>query len=59
MARWNKKLVIYHRVRKGEKLCDIAKRYNVTIKAIAVLNDLTNVDYIYPRSVIKNKIGEK
>lgn len=59
MARWNKKLVIYHKVRKNEKLCEIAKHYNVSIKQIAVLNNLTNVDFLYPRTAFANKIGGK
>lgn len=36
----------YYIVEKGDTLCKIAKKFNVSIKQIAELNGITNVDFI-------------
>lgn len=36
----------YYIVKKDDTLCIIAKKFNVTVKQIAELNDITNIDYI-------------
>lgn len=52
MDRWSK--IIYHTYRKGECLCEIAKKYNVDIHKLAIDNDLTNIDFLIPRTENKN-----
>lgn len=36
----------YYTVQKGDCLCNIAKKFNTTVQAIAKLNGITNVDFI-------------
>lgn len=52
MDRWSK--VIYHTYKKGECLCEIAKRYNIDVHKLAIDNNLTNIDFLVPRSENKN-----
>ena len=36
----------YYIVKKDDTLCIIAKKFNISVKQIAELNDITNIDYI-------------
>lgn len=36
----------YYIVKKDDTLCIISKKFNVSVKQIAELNDITNIDYI-------------
>lgn len=45
--------VIYYTVQKGDTLSSIAKRYGTTIEEIAYLNNIQNVNLIYPGEVFK------
>lgn len=38
---------IIYIVKKGDCLCNIAKKFNTTVNKIATDNGITNVDYIY------------
>lgn len=40
-------------VKKGDTLSDIAKRYNTTVQRLADLNNISNVNLIYPGEVLK------
>lgn len=40
-------------VKKGDTLSAIAKRYNTTVSHLAALNNITNVNLIYPGEVLK------
>lgn len=42
----------YYIVQKNDRLCDIAKNFNIDIKKIIKLNDLTNIDYIYEGQIL-------
>ena len=36
----------YYIIKKDDTLCIIAKKFNISVKQIAELNDITNIDYI-------------
>lgn len=42
----------YYKVSKGDTLFNIARKYNVNINMLSLLNGLDNEDYIYPNQVI-------
>ena len=42
----------YYKVNKGDTLFNIAKKYNVNINILSVLNGLNNEDYIYTNQII-------
>ncbi len=46
------KLYVY---RKGEKICEIAEKFNTTCQKIIELNNLTNVDFLEDGDVIRVK----
>ncbi len=45
--------ILYHRVRKGESLSRIAKRYNTTAKKIAWYNNISSENYIVAGQLLK------
>ncbi len=42
----------YYKIKKGDTLYDIARRYNINPDLLASLNGLNNSDYIYPEQTI-------
>lgn len=42
----------YYKIKKGDTLYDIARRYNINPDLLASLNGLNNNDYIYPEQTI-------
>ena len=42
----------YYKVSKGDTLFNIARKYNVNVNMLSMLNGLDNEDYIYPNQVI-------
>lgn len=45
--------IVYYTVQKGDTLSSIAKRYGTTTEEIAYLNNIQNVNLIYPGEVFK------
>lgn len=48
----NKDNKIIYVVQKGDCLCNIAKKFGVSVEKIAKDNDITNVDLIYPKQIL-------
>lgn len=48
----NKDDKIIYIVQKGDCLCNIAKKFGVSVEKIAKDNDITNVDLIYPKQIL-------
>lgn len=48
-------MIIYHTYRKGECLKKIAEKYNVSVEKIANENDITNIDFLIPRTENQNR----
>lgn len=48
----SKKYFEYYRVKKGDNIYDIARRYNINPELLASLNGLNFSDYIYPDQLI-------
>ena len=46
---------VYYTVKAGDNLSSIASKYGTTYQAIALLNNLTNPDLIYPGQVLRVK----
>ena len=42
----------YYKVNQGDTLFNIAKKYNVSVNMLSMLNGLNNEDYIYPNQII-------
>ena len=42
----------YYKVSKGDTIFNIARKYDVNINMLSMLNGLDNEDYIYPNQVI-------
>ena len=42
----------YYKVTKGDTLFNVARKYNVNVNMLSMLNGLDNEDYIYPNQVI-------
>ena len=42
----------YYKVNQGDTLFNIARKYNVSVDMLSLLNGLDNEDYIYPNQII-------
>lgn len=51
----NETTAVYYTVKSGDTLWDIAQKYNTTYQDIANLNNLTNVNLIYPNQKLRVK----
>jgi membrane-bound lytic murein transglycosylase D len=49
---------IIYRVKEGDTLWSIAKKFNLTISEIKAWNHLNEADRIYPEDRLKLKVGE-